>query len=218
VSLIYLICFLAIYSFVGWVYDSILTSLVKHRLISTGFLNGPFCPIYGFSALTFIIFLTPFKNHPFLIFILSALIVSLFEYLTSSLFETVFKIKLWDYSDLKLNFQNKIALIPSLFWGLLGTIFIYFIHPNVIYLINKVPSLILIIFSLLFLIYLIIDSIYSTISLFGLKKILKEFSKTSVQIQKLSRRHLHFLKSFPNITSKEFDFIKNIYQQFLAKK
>lgn len=35
------------YSFVGWMYESILVSCQQHRLVNRGFLNGPLCPIYG---------------------------------------------------------------------------------------------------------------------------------------------------------------------------
>ncbi len=33
------------YSFVGWVYESILVSCQERRLVNRGFLNGPLCPI-----------------------------------------------------------------------------------------------------------------------------------------------------------------------------
>ena len=32
------------YSFVGWMYESILVSCQQHRLVNRGFLNGPLCP------------------------------------------------------------------------------------------------------------------------------------------------------------------------------
>ena len=39
------------YSFVGWMYESILVSCQQHRLVNRGFLNGPLCPIYGTGAI-----------------------------------------------------------------------------------------------------------------------------------------------------------------------
>ena len=36
-----------IYSVVGWIYESILCSVAQKKFINRGFLNGPYCPIYG---------------------------------------------------------------------------------------------------------------------------------------------------------------------------
>ena len=36
-----------IYSVLGWVYESILCSIEEKKIINRGFLNGPYCPIYG---------------------------------------------------------------------------------------------------------------------------------------------------------------------------
>ena len=38
------------YSFCGWVYESILVSILERRPVNRGFLNGPLCPIYGAGA------------------------------------------------------------------------------------------------------------------------------------------------------------------------
>ena len=41
---------LMIYSIIGWVYESTICSIGHRRLINRGFLNGPYCPIYGTGA------------------------------------------------------------------------------------------------------------------------------------------------------------------------
>ena len=45
------------YSFLGWVMESIFRSVCEKKLINTGFLKGPFCPIYGIGAIIMILFL-----------------------------------------------------------------------------------------------------------------------------------------------------------------
>ena len=42
-----------IYSFLGWVYESILVSVREKRWANRGFLIGPICPIYGAGGLLF---------------------------------------------------------------------------------------------------------------------------------------------------------------------
>jgi uncharacterized membrane protein len=39
-----------LYSFVGWLYESILCSVAGRKLVNRGFLSGPVCPIYGTGA------------------------------------------------------------------------------------------------------------------------------------------------------------------------
>ena len=50
---------LALYGFIGWVYESILCSVKAKKWINRGFLHGPYCPIYGFGAVTVLLVLTP---------------------------------------------------------------------------------------------------------------------------------------------------------------
>ena len=42
---------LIIYSVIGWIYESTLCSITERRFVNRGFLNGPYCPIYGFGAI-----------------------------------------------------------------------------------------------------------------------------------------------------------------------
>jgi len=38
------------YSIIGWIYDTSVRSVPARRYINGGFLNGPYCPIYGFGG------------------------------------------------------------------------------------------------------------------------------------------------------------------------
>ena len=58
-----------IYSFAGWCAGVIYSAAKKHRFVNTGFLNLPFCPIYGFGAILFTIFLSELKGNLFFLFI-----------------------------------------------------------------------------------------------------------------------------------------------------
>ena len=40
------------YSMMGWLVESIYMSFCNHKITNRGFAKGPFCPIYGFGALT----------------------------------------------------------------------------------------------------------------------------------------------------------------------
>ena len=40
-----------IYSFAGWVLETVLASLKQKKFANRGIINGPFCVIYGFGGL-----------------------------------------------------------------------------------------------------------------------------------------------------------------------
>ena len=59
-----------IYSILGWIAESIYSSILEKKLVDRGFLIGPYCPIYGTGAVIGITYLTQYKNNPLTIFIL----------------------------------------------------------------------------------------------------------------------------------------------------
>ena len=101
--------------------ESIFRSICEKKLINTGFLRGPFCPIYGIGSIIM----------PILLFFSSSIILTIWEYVVGIILEKLFNTKYWDYSDHKFNFQGRICLTNSIYWGILGVLFIKYIHPFV---------------------------------------------------------------------------------------
>ena len=80
------IIWLFFYSVVGWIYESTLCSVRAHKFINRGFLNGPYCPIYGWGAVLDILILGKVQN-PVLLFFLGAIVTCSLEYFTSYIME-----------------------------------------------------------------------------------------------------------------------------------
>lgn len=118
-----------VYSILGWIIESIFRSISEKKLINTGFLHGPFCPIYGFGACIMFLFLDRFSNNISLLFIISFVVLTIWEYIVAVWLEKTFDTKYWDYSDQKINFKGRICLVNSIYWGILGVVFIKIIHP-----------------------------------------------------------------------------------------
>lgn len=96
-----------------------------------GFLTGPYCPIYGFGILGVLYFLEPLKNNLVLLYFSSAVLVSVLEYLTSYALEKMFHASWWDYKDVPLNLNGRIALPISAFWGITCVLIVRVIHPRI---------------------------------------------------------------------------------------
>lgn len=123
------IYFFIIGSFGGWLLEIIYKLATKNYSRLPGILHSPFCILYGFGVLICNVIYSITKN-PLSQFILCFIFLSLIEYITYDLLNKLFNIKLWDYSNLKINIKGKVSLIFSLIWGLIGTLVIQFIIPS----------------------------------------------------------------------------------------
>ncbi len=182
-----LLTYFVIYSFLGWVLESIVRTICERKIINTGFLIGPFCPIYGFGAIIMILFLNQYKNNIILLFIVSVIALSLWEYIVGVLLEKFFHTKYWDYSNHKFNYKGRICLTNSIAWGILGVLFINYIHPSIIQIIGYMDFTYLAIGASIIALILLIDAIISVVKIKNIQSTLQKVEEINEQIkQKLS--------------------------------
>ncbi len=165
--------FFIIYSFAGWVVESTFRSLVeKGHPVNSGFLMGPFIPIYGFGALSVMAIGTVTAPYPFPAqLVIFTLFVTVLEYVTSVLLEKIFGMKLWDYSNypiygrhhirFPLNINGRVCLFFSLFWAGLISFQIFILNPPVTRIISTIPSPLQYLVLFVFLVYLSVDLYFS---------------------------------------------------------
>lgn len=164
-QLINIFTYFIIYSFLGWGLETVAKSITEKKFINSGFLNGPFCPIYGVGAIIMFLFLYQYKGNYILLFIIGFLVLSIWEYIVGIMLEKMFNTKYWDYSNKKFNIHGRICLENSVIWGVLGVAFTELIHPSMIDIVQKIPKNILIIFNISIILYMIIDFIVTAIKL-----------------------------------------------------
>ena len=165
-----------LYSFIGWVYESIFCSICEKKLVNRGFLNGPYCPIYGAGAILVIAVLGKITN-PVLLFFLSMLLTGVVEYFTSWVMERIFNARWWDYSDWKFNINGRVCALGLLAFGTMSLLLKFIIHPFVLKLTERLPNVLIYILSSILLITFFIDIILTVIGLKGFNKKLKEFNE-----------------------------------------
>lgn len=134
------VLYFALYSIIGWCYEVFLEVVVyQWGFTNRGVLFGPYCPVYGVGALAFILLVYPLiKGRPVkerliripLVFLFSMLIATSLELATSYILEAITGSWPWQtYLDYKINFQGRIALSPSVRFGLGGVLFLYVLQP-----------------------------------------------------------------------------------------
>lgn len=124
-----LLLYFFMYSFLGWVVETIYAFCILGGFTKRGFLFGPLCPIYGFGAIIMILFISRYKDNSIKNFFVSAVVFSVFEYVAGFALEALLKIRLWDYTYDFFNLNGRISMLYTLFWGIAGIIFINNIHP-----------------------------------------------------------------------------------------
>lgn len=132
------------FSAIGWTVESTYRSLGERRIINSGFLHGPMCPIYGTGGLVFHVFLVPisqpFEKRIVLVILLGMLLADTVEYFTSYLMEKLFHARWWDYSNNFLNLHGRICFKHTIYWGIFSFMYVYVIAPIYIWISGFIPQ------------------------------------------------------------------------------
>ena len=91
-----------IFSFLGWVWETVYCTFKTKHWQNRGFLYGPVCPIYGTAVV---------------------------EYTTSYVLEKIFHAVWWDYSKVPLNINGRICLPATCGFGLAGIAIVRCLFP-----------------------------------------------------------------------------------------
>lgn len=182
-TIFYILTYFVIYSFLGWVLESVVRTICEKKIINTGFLIGPFCPIYGFGAIIMVLFLDKFKNNIIMLFLISFIVLSIWEYIVGVLLEKLFKTKYWDYSNHKFNYKGRICLTNSLAWGVLGVLFIKYIHPFILNVLSNIEFIYVSIVVSIISLILLIDAIVSIIKVKNISATLEKIEEINEQIK-----------------------------------
>ena len=167
--------YLVLYSFIGWCCESIFVSFGQKKVVNSGFMTGPFCPIYGFGAIFAIHLLTPLIDHPLLVFIFGIIVTSALEYFTSWLMEMVLHVKWWDYSHHKYHINGRVCLTNSILFGIMALVLLYGVHPHIAAWVEGWPQRILTIVDIVLAVYLVSDFSASLAQFVSFKQELAKF-------------------------------------------
>ncbi|HIY12824.1 MAG TPA: hypothetical protein H9842_04465 [Candidatus Agathobaculum merdipullorum] len=170
-----------LYCVLGWCFESTVVSLQQRRFVNRGFLRGPMLPIYGFGATILLHVSLPLYNRPIELFFASMFAATVFEYIVGVLMEKLFKVKYWDYSTHRFQFQGRICLQSSLCWGFLGLILARVIHPPVETIVVVLPFGLLIVVDILLSVAFASDVVVSVRTALDLARMLEELDKLREQ-------------------------------------
>ena len=183
----YYIIYFFIYAIIGWILEVSFHVISQGKFINRGFLNGPYCPIYGFGALGVITSLKFIGDQNKInIFFVSMIVATLLELVTGYLLEKIFHKRWWDYRTNKFNLGGYICLEFSLIWGAVCFILYEAIHPLISKSIGLIPLRVIIGINIILAITFIIDLFSTVVTLMGLNEKFKVLEAQSRDIRKVS--------------------------------
>lgn len=223
-----LLLIFVIYAFLGWILEIVFHAFNHGKFTNRGFLNGPYCPIYGFSLVLIHLFLYDKNINPLLIIIYSSTIISLLELVGGYLMDKIFKQRWWDYSKQPFNIGGYVCLKFSITWGLGSLIVVDYLHPIIMKLINLINPKIGLVIVIIFLIIMIFDFVYIILDLLKFNRHLRQVDEIIVKMNTVSntignmiakktiltnQKLKSYKKELAKLTKEKEQQIKDIYEK-----
>lgn len=180
------LCIFIIYAFLGWCTEVAYAALDLGKFVNRGFLNGPYCPIYGVGVLIVIGALTPLKDNLLILFAGSFILTSVLEYLTGWILEKVFHNKWWDYSDFPFNIKGYVCLKFSVLWGLACCFIMLVLHPMIYKFVLVFPQKIGMVLLNVVICAFTVDCIYTVNTILKFNKRLKVIDEVAGMLRNIS--------------------------------
>lgn len=175
-----------IYAFFGWCLEVVYQAVEHGEFINRGFLNGPYCPIYGFGVILVCGALDPIKGNIIVLYFGAVIMTTTLEFITGFLLEKIFRQKWWDYTNERFNLKGYICLKFSLLWGVACLVTVRLIHPLVTAFLEKMPPKLGLILLSVILIGFLSDAIITVCAIIHIRNKLIITERISADMRKLS--------------------------------
>lgn len=177
-----------VYGMLGWCAEVMYATLVERVFVNRGFLNGPICPIYGVGTITVLLFLDPLRANLGILYVASAVLVTLIEGITGYLLDKIFHHKWWDYSSHPFNIGGYVCLLFSLLWGVALVIIVRVVHPAIQKGIRLIPHTAGVVLLVILSGALLADLYVTVAGILKLNKRLEAMEKIAAELKALSNK------------------------------
>lgn len=175
-----------IYSFLGWVLETVKAAIQHKQFVNKGLVNAPLCVIYGLSAGILTIFFG--ELHGIWLFAAGFILPSLLEWSAGHLIEKMYHEKWWDYSNVKYNLDGYVCLPMSILWGVLSVIAMEWMNPFFLKIYRWIPDISAKLLLWILVVVLAIDVIATLCILSGRSKRVQQWEEVDSWLTGISSR------------------------------
>lgn len=130
----------------------------------------------------------PFRDNPVLVYVAGCLGATALEYVTAVVMEALFKVRYWDYSDIKFNFQGRICLGATLSWGLCTILMTQIIHVPMERMMLAIPGHVLTVVTIIVTVLIFADFALSFKAAIDIKNLLAKLASTKEELVRIQKR------------------------------
>ena len=187
-TMIQWVTYFLIYCFIGWCYESAYVSIKHKQWVNRGFVRGPLLPLYGSGAILLLFVTIPFRENLFLMFVSGAIGATILEYVTGVAMEALFKVRYWDYSKRKFNFQGHICLAATTLWGVFAIVIVKVVHRPIENLVMGLPETLLEIFVMVVTVLFAADFALSFKAAMDIRDVLIKLEEVQREMERMQKR------------------------------
>lgn len=136
-----LLCYLLLYSFLGWAVEVLIISVRDRQLRNRGFFNLPFCLSYGVVMDILILVLPTMGNRWLAQYVAALMVSSVVTFLSGGLAKRISRTQLWCYQENALFSGNRRWALLALLQGLAFYAAYLLLHPVLFALVSLLPGL-----------------------------------------------------------------------------
>lgn len=176
-----------LYAFLGWAAEAVYAAIKEKRFLNRGFLNGPFCPVYGLGA---VIMQALYSGEDSIIFLFISCCVSgaLLEFFTGLILEKLFHRRWWSYSRYRFQLNGYVSLRFTILWGVGGVVALRLLNPVVFLVLADIPRFAGKVILLIITAALLLDMLTVTGVIVSQKKKKSAVTELTETMQKLTTR------------------------------
>ena len=193
-----------IYSFIGWIIETVVGTIKNRKFMNRGFSTGPFCLVYGAGAVLMSVTLPELIDNLVLLFVGCAIQATAVEWITGKTLERLNRHKWWDYSDKKWNFDGYICFQYTVLWGVLGVICLKYGNPLLFSLYSRIPGPITCLIVWVLMGYVLLDTVVSMAAALRLRTF--EASQSRIPLMRFVERRMS--RAYPVIQEKTEDILR----------
>lgn len=130
----------------------------------------------------------PFRDKIVLVYVSGCVGATALEYVTGVVMEALFKVRYWDYSEVKFNFQGRICLGTTLAWGLCTVFMTKILHVPVEKMMLAIPGHTLTAVTVLVTVLFGADFALSFKAAIDIKHLLAKLASTKEELVRIQKR------------------------------
>ncbi|MDD3304099.1 MAG: putative ABC transporter permease [Clostridia bacterium] len=168
---------------IGFLVETIFIFLMHGKFVNRGMTYGPYCTIYGVGGLILYLFfhdIKPIKKNIPYTFISTAIVMGTFELVSGLILKHLLGIEMWNYDTEFLPILHYTSVPVMIGWGILATMYVYFIQPLLLKFISLFPKHIMKKLAVILLFIYTIDLGLSTVNIYTNPEVLYKLVNPSI--------------------------------------